>query len=67
MHKDEVARMKNEQKEHHKIELDSKMNIPGRWNLPDDPDNEENLLDLWLITETCLIRIILIKDVIFSN
>jgi len=46
MYKDEVARMKNEQKERRKMELDSKMNIPGRWSLPDDPDDEEDLIDL---------------------
>ena len=36
MHKDEVARTKNEQIEHHKMELDRKMNIPDQRNLPDD-------------------------------
>jgi len=29
MHKDEVARMKNEQKEHSKMKLDEIMNITG--------------------------------------
>ena len=43
MLKDDVARMKDEQKEHHKMELDRKMDVPDNWSLADDSDNNFDL------------------------
>jgi len=40
MHKDEVARMKNEQKERRKLELNEMVNIPAQWRLPVDHAND---------------------------
>jgi len=45
MHKDEVARMKNKQKEHGKMELDKMMNIPEQWNLPVDHVNNDDAME----------------------